>query len=143
MYRKLYFFTLALEFVTSLIGLAWLRQTLLGFHNPVEGIMVLISFSYSLWFAVRRVLPIYAVTPGTLELVAEHLYGPSRYDSNWACLLLSQMVGGRYGVQPELWRRWFARQGATLVRDDRVCRFVEAEFADRGSNPTDRKWYLL
>ena len=49
------------------------------------------------------------------------------------------MVGDRYGNRLEVWRRWFDRYGATLLWDDRACRYVESEFVKPGSStpPSD------
>ena len=125
------------SFVINLIFLFWLRHHLLGIHKPVEGILVFVTVIYVAWFVVRRVFPLKVAAPGSLQWVAERLYGPTRYDRNWACFLY--VADGRRPLwRPEgtLGSDGFIVLGHIGCGTKRVCRYVESEFVDQRDHTT-------
>ena len=72
--------------------------------------------------------------PGRLANLAQELYCTRWWQQRLACVMLSLVVGSRFG-KPEregiaLWRRWWDREGGRLVWNERQRRFVESALCE-------------
>ena len=112
---------------------AWFIYLVDRYETPSRALAAAFAIGYTSLIVTLDWYRTCTVRPESLESIVRELFEGGHCRQCWASFRLSLLAGSRYGWGPrsiKFWKRWWEREGATLIWVERLSRFVEADLCE-------------